>query len=379
MRRWAWDHAEAPRWLLTGDLGAGRFFEGDVSLGLCLDIEGLFVDLPPRARERFTLVGCVPEGPLAVDGWLGDLVVGDPSVFAGEVLADVTVLGRRPSATVPGTVDLDLDGFLVVDDRTDAVARPSGIPRFALLAPDDTPYGTCHDVTGVFREQAPAPVPTVRLLGCRPEPHLRKAIDGVSPHRRYLRAEVHLVAGDGSANRVIDAEVAGTVVAAGPSGAGAGLLDVTVHSVPREPLPAGLAGILDRWRAGRPTEPNLWAGYDRNLRHHWAGVALGHWTGGTDRPPGTTYDLDGRYVTDVEGFYCALGEAVDGPGGYFGWNLDALDDCLGGDPFTLVWHDSAVARAHLVDGYDRRRLGPAVTLDALLGLFAEHGVTVSLR
>lgn len=204
-----------------------------------------------------------------------------------------------------------------------------------LLAPDDTSYGTCHDVTGVFREQVPAPVPTVRLLGCRPEPHLQKAIDGVSPHRKHIRAEVELVADDGSANRVIGGEVCGTVVAAGPSRLGAGLVDVTVHSVPR--------------------------------------------AGATDRPPGTTYDLDGRYVTDVEGFYCALGEAVDGPGGYFGWNLDALDDCLRGTPFTLVWHDSAVARAHLVDGYDRRRLGPAVTLDTLLDLFAEHDVTVVQR
>ncbi|MGR7001821.1 barstar family protein [Yinghuangia aomiensis] len=26
----------------------------------------------------------------------------------------------------------------------------------------------------------------------------------------------------------------------------------------------------------------------------------------------------------------ALGETVNGPGGYFGGNLDALDDCLGG-------------------------------------------------
>jgi hypothetical protein len=82
-------------------------------------------------------------------------------------------------------------------------------------------------------------------------------------------------------------------------------------------------------------------------------------------------------------FSCAVGEAVNGPGGYFGWNLDAFDDCLRGHwgaraPFTLVWHDAAVAREHLVAGYDRRRLAPAVTLDCLLGMFAERGVTVDL-
>ncbi|MER5311366.1 hypothetical protein ABT034_26655 [Streptomyces sp. NPDC002773] len=46
------------------------------------------------------------------------------------------------------------------------------------------------------------------------------------------------------------------------------------------------------------------------------------------------------------------GEPVRGPGGYFGGCFQALHDCLGGTfgftpPGTLVWRDSAVARAHL--------------------------------
>lgn len=45
-------------------------------------------------------------------------------------------------------------------------------------------------------------------------------------------------------------------------------------------------------------------------------------------------------------------KAINGPGGYFGWNLNALDDCLRGGfgaraPFTLVWSDSQVARQSL--------------------------------
>ncbi|MGW7435208.1 barstar family protein [Streptomyces sp. NPDC054849] len=48
----------------------------------------------------------------------------------------------------------------------------------------------------------------------------------------------------------------------------------------------------------------------------------------------------------------ALGEAVDGPGGYFGGCLDALVDCLHGNfgcttPATLLWRDAATAREHL--------------------------------
>jgi hypothetical protein len=33
------------------------------------------------------------------------------------------------------------------------------------------------------------------------------------------------------------------------------------------------------------------------------------------------YHLDGRYVTDDDGFYRAIGEAVNGPGGWFGGDL----------------------------------------------------------
>ncbi|MEU4220725.1 barstar family protein [Actinoplanes sp. NPDC026623] len=72
------------------------------------------------------------------------------------------------------------------------------------------------------------------------------------------------------------------------------------------------------------------------------------------------------------------------PGGYFGWNLDALVDCLRGGfgartPLRLAWHDSAVAREHLVDGYDRRRLGPAVSLSYLLDLLVAGRVEIDLR
>jgi RNAse (barnase) inhibitor barstar len=113
-------------------------------------------------------------------------------------------------------------------------------------------------------------------------------------------------------------------------------------------------------------------------------MALIHRTDAPDRPAGATYDLDGQFVTDIEGFYCALGEAINGPGGYFGWNLDALDECLRGaygawPPFRLVWHDSAVAREHLVPGYDEHRLAPAIPLEYLLDMFEEHQIEVDLR
>jgi len=121
------------------------------------------------------------------------------------------------------------------------------------------------------------------------------------------------------------------------------------------------------------------------LRHYWAGAALCHRRSSEqDRPAGTAYHLDGRHVTDVEGFYCAIGEAINGPGGYFGWNLDELRDCLRGGwgaarPFRLIWQDAAVAQKHLVAGYDRRRWAPPITMDDLLRWLAEHRIDVELR
>jgi hypothetical protein len=53
-----------------------------------------------------------------------------------------------------------------------------------------------------------------------------------------------------------------------------------------------------------------------------------------------TVILDGSRVLDIPTFHIALGEAVNGPGGYYGGDLGALDDCLRGrfgliPPFVL--------------------------------------------
>jgi RNAse (barnase) inhibitor barstar len=61
-----------------------------------------------------------------------------------------------------------------------------------------------------------------------------------------------------------------------------------------------------------------------------------------------TYVIDGSRVTGPERFWDVIGEAVNGPGGYFGRNLDAFADCLSGGmgtpddgDFVIEWRDHA--------------------------------------
>ncbi|MFF8931472.1 barstar family protein [Streptomyces longwoodensis] len=67
-----------------------------------------------------------------------------------------------------------------------------------------------------------------------------------------------------------------------------------------------------------------------------------------------TYVLDGKQIKTLEDFWRAIGEAINGPGGYFGRNLYAFADCLSGgfgtpddDDYVVEWHDHQVSREHL--------------------------------
>ncbi|MFI1702588.1 barstar family protein [Streptomyces bobili] len=85
-------------------------------------------------------------------------------------------------------------------------------------------------------------------------------------------------------------------------------------------------------------------------------------------------------VLTIARFHCAPGEAVNGPGGYFGWNLAAVDDCLGegfaaAPPFTLEWQHSASARARLVSDLG----GNGAFFEVLPEIFMDRGIDVLLR
>ncbi|MEU8710139.1 barstar family protein [Streptomyces sp. NPDC048565] len=81
-----------------------------------------------------------------------------------------------------------------------------------------------------------------------------------------------------------------------------------------------------------------------------------------------TYVIDGSRITGLDSFWDVIGEAVNGPGGYFGRNLDAFADCLSGglgtpqdESFVIEWHDHA--RSVLALGHEEtaRRLAGLLT------------------
>ncbi|QIQ05269.1 barstar family protein [Streptomyces liangshanensis] len=95
-----------------------------------------------------------------------------------------------------------------------------------------------------------------------------------------------------------------------------------------------------------------------------------------------TYVIDGAEVTDLDSFWRVIGAAVNGPGGYFGRNLDALVDCLRGgfgtpddDDFAFEWRAHDVSRAAL----DRARAGGGPSVFGELAEIIEEGAPGGLR
>ncbi|MFF2732004.1 barstar family protein [Streptomyces sp. NPDC058008] len=76
-----------------------------------------------------------------------------------------------------------------------------------------------------------------------------------------------------------------------------------------------------------------------------------------------TYVIEGSGITGLDSFWDAIGEAVNGPGGYFGRSLDAFADCLGGGfgtppdgDFVIEWRDHAASARALGHEETARRL-----------------------
>lgn len=100
----------------------------------------------------------------------------------------------------------------------------------------------------------------------------------------------------------------------------------------------------------------------------------------TDGNP-VIYRLDGRKIKSPSDFYREIGSAVNGAGGYFGRNLDALADCLRGgfgtpenQHYEFEWQHSSLSQRYLSGVYHGQR--PLIA--AIQDVFDGAGVPLRL-
>jgi RNAse (barnase) inhibitor barstar len=94
------------------------------------------------------------------------------------------------------------------------------------------------------------------------------------------------------------------------------------------------------------------------------------------------FRIDGRKIKSAKDFYREIGFAVNGPGGYFGRNLDALADCLRGGfgtpedrAYEFEWEHSALSRRYLKDV----QRGQPSFFDSVRDVFDDAGVPLNLK
>lgn len=151
-------------------------------------------------------------------------------------------------------------------------------------------------------------------------------------------------------------------------------IDWSVHESEKDEVNVKLAGHVNNqsypyalaiWKVfqkGFPKVNNKWATLSADKRKAWLEVVRlyscerrNSLSSCMDSPVDSIFNIDGTHIEDGTSFFCAIGEAINGPGGYFGSGLDSLDDCLCGGfgatvPFTLKWNQSYNKIKSLVEG-----------------------------
>ncbi|MFF3013722.1 barstar family protein [Streptomyces sp. NPDC057939] len=385
----SWDRAFPVKYLVVQEDEDGV----EQLWGRCAGVEGLFVDPAPLPREVLTLRGCLPEGVLidilgesdvSLRG-LGDVCVevwDDEQPVQWWTLVDAVVVAHQPHAADPALYDIVLGAGVKEDENLVELPAASRIELFAGTTVSAARMGRCSAVDELFEPRDdPAPVP-MELIGCEATEPL---LVGTQEPRRWPQERFELLMldrhGAVMASRVVRLAIDGVR----PSVLGDGLEDIILRDGGDDrPLPA-VRPVWEKWCQGPPAEPNAWAPYDSRGRAEWLELTTRAWRVPVPRPDrsGGEHHLDGRFVTDVPGLHCAIAEALLGPGRYFGREWHAFKDCLAGGfgvvpPFTLIWHDSEVARHALADVVEDLKDGLPY-FEEVVELLEGCGVTVVLR
>ncbi|MFF7892685.1 barstar family protein [Streptomyces sp. NPDC007907] len=306
--------------------------------GVCDEVQGLFRE--PR-RAVYELFDWASDGT-DVRGWVGCRVwlVPEDRTLDPWLLEDAESLGRQGRS-----------GALVLTGLDDYMGPPEGYRRPVRLHDGYRWLGSCREFARVLLDEQPAP--SLVLRGLAPSDRLRRAL-ATGTRRALDLDEAWLEIRDDHGAPLTDRLLRPKVRAWRPSSHGPALIDLELQDEVERPVPGYARPVWDRWLAGPPETAGAWTGLDTRQREAWLELVRerGCRLDRRSRPAGGVYELEGRHITDEPGLFLALGEAVNGPGGYFGGCVDALADCLRGGfgytaPATLLWRNAATARDHL--------------------------------
>ncbi|AJE50448.1 MULTISPECIES: barstar family protein [Paenibacillus] len=144
-------------------------------------------------------------------------------------------------------------------------------------------------------------------------------------------------------------------------------------------------------KCAQSLENNIWQGFSKEERSGWLNVTRIHSASNCFQSSrldkrGEVYTLDGKHIFDFTTFFIALGEAINGPGGYFGFSLDSISDCLCGGfgavgPFTIHWQNAHYFLERFEEEWDQEeryyRFSPQQYFMDLLTILVSGGVTVN--
>lgn len=135
-------------------------------------------------------------------------------------------------------------------------------------------------------------------------------------------------------------------------------------------------GVLKAWEnyfSKGIEEPNLWTNLKQSERQGWLELAMA-FQNVENSVSKSKATIDGKYIKSVEDFYCSLGEAINGSGGYFGRNHNALIDCIisrefgGNDIKKIYWRNSKKSRWKLKNHFK-----------TILEVFKDYGIEIILE
>ncbi|MET9688752.1 hypothetical protein ABZY81_09775 [Streptomyces sp. NPDC006514] len=140
--------------------------------------------------------------------------------------------------------------------------------------------------------------------------------------------------------------------------------------------------LWDRFRDSPPRRGE-WCTLQVGSREAWLEVAGLRYAESAPRGecsiPPREIVMRGDEIKDVASFFCAIGEAFRGPGGYIGQSFteleESLEDYLKGTPVRLTWRNISVARSSLSAVMEIAG-GPISKFDLLLEILSQKNVDV---